>query len=91
MYMYIHDMIVHVHVRNCTWIFNWRVHCTCTVHVQYIIPVCVYPQLINTVYDRRGYRKVVKRVAEESIQRAVEEVKAQPDYSSTGKVMYIYL
>ena len=57
----------------------------------YMIPVCVYPQSINTVYDRRGYREVVERVAEESMQKAVEEVKAQPDYSSTGEVMYMYM
>ena len=42
MHMYIHDMIVHVHVRKCTWIFNWCVHCTCTVHVHvYDTCLCV--------------------------------------------------
>ena len=63
----------------------------CTLHMYgtYMIPVCVYPQSINTVYDRRGYREVVERVAEESMQKAVEEVKAQPDYSSTGEVMVL--
>ena len=34
---------------------------------------------------------MVERVAEESMQKAVEEVKAQPDYSSTGEVMYMYM
>ena len=59
MYMYIHDMIVHVHG------YLIGVY---TAHVRYMymymIPVCVYPQSINTVYDRRGYREVVERVAE---------------------------
>ena len=81
MYMYVnvHGYLIGVYTAHVRYMY------------MYMIPVCVYPQSINTVYDRRGYREVVERVAEESMQKAVEEVKAQPDYSSTGEVMYMYM
>ena len=68
----------------------------------------VYPRLSNThvVYGKRGYGEVVERAVEESMQGAVEESKAQPDYDTVGEActymcmnidhstciyMYIYL
>ena len=45
-----------------------------------------------TVYMYRcTCMRLFERVAEESMQKAVEEMKAQPDYSSTGEVMYMYM
>ena len=40
-----------------------------------------------TVYDRRGYRDVVEKITEESMQKAVEEVKMRADYDSCGEVI----
>ena len=44
--------------------------------------------MYNTVYGRRGYCEVIERVAEECMQKAVEEVKARPDYESSGEVLF---
>ena len=38
------------------------------------------------VYNRWDYCDIIKRVAEESIYKAVEEVKTQSDYTSYGEV-----
>ena len=53
------------------------------IHVE----LFVYPRLsnIHVVYGKRGYREVVERVVEESMQGAVEESKAQPDYDTVGE------
>ena len=38
------------------------------------------------MYETHGYREVVSRVAEESMQKAVEEVKLLPAYAIEGEV-----
>ena len=39
-----------------------------------------------TVYQQNGYRQLVNRTADLSMQAAVKEVKALPHYSSQGEV-----
>ena len=41
---------------------------------------------IFLVYNRRGYVEVVSRLAEHSMQAAVEEVQTLPDYPTNGEV-----
>ena len=43
-----------------------------------------------TVYYRRGYRDVVEKVNEESMQKAIEEVKMRADYDSCGEVIVLF-
>ena len=45
--------------------------------------------LHKTVYGKRGYKEVVGKVTEDSMQAAVEEAKAQSDYITTGEVFCI--
>ena len=44
------------------------------------------------VYNRHGYIELVDRLAQHSMQAAVEEVQALPEYSTKGEVhtMYYY-
>ena len=42
---------------------------------------------ISSVYNRHhGYIEIVGRLAEHSMQKAVEEVQILPEYSTTGEV-----
>ncbi len=43
------------------------------------------------MYDRNHYVEIVSVAAESSMQSAVEEVKALPDYSTKGEVCIIML
>ena len=45
-----------------------------------------YRCIISLVYNRHGYVEVVSRLAEHSMQAAVEEVQTLPDYSTNGEV-----
>ena len=47
---------------------------------------CSHVHYACSVYEHRGYRDVVSALAEESIQEAVDEVKALPSYPSEGEV-----
>ena len=40
----------------------------------------------SVVYGKRGYKEVVERISEESMQSAVEEAKGQANYSTSGEV-----
>ena len=56
------------------------------VHVSCLLIVVVRVSWNTSVYHSCGYLQVVERVAEESMRKAVEEVKVLPDYSSSGEV-----
>ena len=59
------------------------------MHDSHFLPECVMLYMSNTVNDKQGYREVVERVVEVSMQKAVEEEKQRPDYISTGEVKHI--
>lgn len=43
--------------------------------------------IIFSVYNRHGYIGIVDRLAEQSMQKAVEEVQTLPDYTTKGEVI----
>ena len=47
--------------------------------------------LFSSVYNRREYIQIVGRLAEHSMQSAVEEVQSLPDYATKGEVYYMYV
>ena len=69
-----------------------RTHCTVMKWLIFVIQGWFNVATpLTTVYDRHGYRDVVERVTNESMQKAVEEVKRREDYDSCWEVMIIYL
>lgn len=57
--------------------------------------MCIYGVMlvyIFSVYNRHGYIDKVSRLAEQSMQKAVEEVQALPDYATKGEViLFVYM
>ena len=49
--------------------------------------VCYKTSVIFSVYSRHGYIGIVGRLAEQSMQKAVEEVQTLPDYTAKGEVI----
>lgn len=49
--------------------------------------VVYYKNSIFSVYNRHGYIGIVDRLAEQSMQKAVEEVQTLPDYTTKGEVI----
>ena len=47
------------------------------------------PLALTIVYQGRGYMDLVSRAAEQSMQSAVEEVQARPDYAEKGEVRHV--
>ena len=56
--------------------------------VAYGVTICIVSISINffSVYNRHAYVKIVSRLAQHSMQAAVEEVQTLPDYSTKGEV-----
>ena len=56
----------------------------------YVLPLHKIIFSYSVVYGKRGYKEVVEKISEESMQSAVEEAKGQANYSTSGEVYHVH-